>query len=82
MSYPFDVNEAILWLSELCDLVFVFFDPIGQVKVILVCMTYHAHTPPTLTNTPSLHRYTHTHIHTLKKQILLYNIVRSGFRNL
>ena len=31
MSYPFDVNEAILWLSELCDLVFVFFDPIGQV---------------------------------------------------
>jgi len=30
MSYPFDVNEAILWLSELCDLVFVFFDPIGQ----------------------------------------------------
>ena len=32
MSYPFDVNEAILWLSELCDLVFVFFDPIGQVN--------------------------------------------------
>ena len=25
-----DVNESILWLSELCDLVFVFFDPIGQ----------------------------------------------------
>jgi len=30
MSYPFDVNQSILWLSELCDLVFVFFDPIGQ----------------------------------------------------
>jgi len=30
MCYPFDVNEAILWLSELCDMVFVFFDPIGQ----------------------------------------------------
>lgn len=30
MCYPFDVNESILWLSELCDLVFVFFDPIGQ----------------------------------------------------
>ena len=30
MAYPFDVNESILWFSELCDLVFVFFDPIGQ----------------------------------------------------
>jgi len=30
MSYPFDVNDAILWLAELCDMVFVFFDPIGQ----------------------------------------------------
>lgn len=30
MCYPFDVNESILWLSDLCDLVFVFFDPIGQ----------------------------------------------------
>ncbi|XP_023326984.1 uncharacterized protein LOC111700336 [Eurytemora carolleeae] len=30
MSYPFDVNESILWLAELCDMVFVFFDPIGQ----------------------------------------------------
>ena len=30
MCYPFDVNESILWLSELTDLVFVFFDPIGQ----------------------------------------------------
>ena len=33
MSYPFDVNESILWLAELCDLVFVFFDPIGQVAI-------------------------------------------------
>lgn len=33
MSYPFDVNEAILWLSEFCDLVFVFFDSTGQVFV-------------------------------------------------
>ena len=31
--YPFDVNEAILWLAELTDMVFVFFDPIGQVGV-------------------------------------------------
>jgi len=30
MSYPFDVNDSILWLAELCDMVFVFFDPIGQ----------------------------------------------------
>jgi GTPase SAR1 family protein len=30
MSYPFDVNESILWLADLCDMVFVFFDPIGQ----------------------------------------------------
>jgi len=30
MCYPFDVNEAILWLAELCDMVLVFFDPIGQ----------------------------------------------------
>ena len=32
MNYPFDVNEAILWLGNLVDLIFVFFDPIGQVK--------------------------------------------------
>ena len=32
MSYPFDVNDSILWLAELCDMVFVFFDPIGQVQ--------------------------------------------------
>ncbi|XP_062590827.1 uncharacterized protein LOC134252378 [Saccostrea cucullata] len=30
MQYPFDVNRAILWLGELADLIFVFFDPIGQ----------------------------------------------------
>lgn len=33
MNYPFDVNEAILWLGNLVDLIFVFFDPIGQVYV-------------------------------------------------
>ena len=31
MNYPFDVNQAILWLGDLVDLIFVFFDPIGQV---------------------------------------------------
>lgn len=30
MQYPFDVNRAILWLGDLADLIFVFFDPIGQ----------------------------------------------------
>ena len=30
MKYPFDVNEAIQWLGELADLIFVYFDPIGQ----------------------------------------------------
>jgi GTPase SAR1 family protein len=30
MNYPFDVNEAILWLGDLVDMIFVFFDPIGQ----------------------------------------------------
>lgn len=31
MKYPFDVNKAILWLGEnIADLIFVFFDPIGQ----------------------------------------------------
>lgn len=30
MKYPFDVNDAILWLGDLADLVFVFFDPMGQ----------------------------------------------------
>nr|XP_054748090.1 uncharacterized protein LOC129253700 [Lytechinus pictus] len=30
MKYPFDVEQAILWLGDLADLIFVFFDPIGQ----------------------------------------------------
>ena len=30
MKYPFDVNNAILWFGDICDLVFVYFDPIGQ----------------------------------------------------
>lgn len=30
MLYPFDVNQAIEWLGGQCDLVFCFFDPIGQ----------------------------------------------------
>lgn len=35
MNYPFDVNQAILWLGDLVDLIFVFFDPIGQVTYFL-----------------------------------------------
>jgi len=30
MKYPFDVNVAIEWLGNLSDLIFVFFDPMGQ----------------------------------------------------
>jgi hypothetical protein len=30
MEYPFDVNKAILWFGNISDLIFVFFDPIGQ----------------------------------------------------
>lgn len=30
MKYPFDVDQAVLWLGELCDLILVFFDPMGQ----------------------------------------------------
>jgi hypothetical protein len=30
MKYPFDVNEAILWMADMVDLILVFFDPIGQ----------------------------------------------------
>lgn len=31
MKYPFDVNKSILWIGEnIADLIFVFFDPIGQ----------------------------------------------------
>ncbi|XP_068167941.1 uncharacterized protein si:dkey-98f17.5 [Antennarius striatus] len=30
MVYPFDVNSAIIWLGQQADLIFVFFDPMGQ----------------------------------------------------
>lgn len=30
ISYPFDVNEAILGFADAADLVFVFMDPMGQ----------------------------------------------------
>jgi len=30
MVYPFDVNRTIIWLAQKVDLVFVFFDPMGQ----------------------------------------------------
>ncbi|XP_067861692.1 uncharacterized protein [Heptranchias perlo] len=30
MKYPFDVNKVFLWLGEQADLIFVFFDPMGQ----------------------------------------------------
>ncbi|CAF0992639.1 unnamed protein product [Rotaria sordida] len=30
MAYPFDVEQAILWLGNHVDLIFVLFDPIGQ----------------------------------------------------
>ncbi|XP_049435372.1 uncharacterized protein si:dkey-98f17.5 [Epinephelus fuscoguttatus] len=30
MVYPFDVNSAITWMGEQADLIFVFFDPMGQ----------------------------------------------------
>ncbi|XP_015747829.1 PREDICTED: EH domain-containing protein 1-like [Acropora digitifera] len=30
MKYSFDVDHSILWLGNLADLIFVFFDPIGQ----------------------------------------------------
>ncbi|XP_053726875.1 uncharacterized protein si:dkey-98f17.5 [Synchiropus splendidus] len=30
MIYPFNVNNAITWLGEQSDLIFVFFDPMGQ----------------------------------------------------
>ncbi|XP_046840970.1 EH domain-containing protein 1-like [Xenia sp. Carnegie-2017] len=30
MKYPFDVEQAIFWLGNTADLIFVFFDPIGQ----------------------------------------------------
>ncbi|XP_061605424.1 uncharacterized protein si:ch211-11k18.4 isoform X1 [Phyllopteryx taeniolatus] len=30
MKYPFDVDEVVLWLGDVCDLILVFFDPMGQ----------------------------------------------------
>jgi hypothetical protein len=30
MTYPFDVNKSISWLGERANLIFVFFEPIGQ----------------------------------------------------
>uniref|UniRef100_UPI00398F8600 uncharacterized protein isoform X1 n=2 Tax=Pristiophorus japonicus TaxID=55135 RepID=UPI00398F8600 len=30
MNYPFDVNNVFVWLGEQADLIFVFFDPMGQ----------------------------------------------------
>jgi hypothetical protein len=30
VHYPYDVDKAISWLGDLADLIFVFFDPIGQ----------------------------------------------------
>ncbi|XP_034449954.1 uncharacterized protein si:ch211-11k18.4 [Hippoglossus hippoglossus] len=30
MKYPFDVDDVLLWLGDLCDLILVFFDPMGQ----------------------------------------------------
>ncbi|XP_065893273.1 uncharacterized protein [Dysidea avara] len=30
MKYPFNVDDSIVWLGGLADLIFVFFDPMGQ----------------------------------------------------
>jgi hypothetical protein len=30
MKYPFDVDRAIEWFGDISDLIFVYFDPIGQ----------------------------------------------------
>ncbi|KAG9350017.1 hypothetical protein JZ751_026370, partial [Albula glossodonta] len=30
MKYPFDVDQVFLWLGSVCDLILVFFDPMGQ----------------------------------------------------
>ena len=46
MNYPFDVDEAIRWLGELVDLIFVFFDPIGQVyNLINKHLRFHLGSP-------------------------------------
>lgn len=29
-TYPYDVDRALLWLGAMADLIFIFFDPIGQ----------------------------------------------------
>ncbi|XP_061446683.1 uncharacterized protein LOC133367046 isoform X1 [Rhineura floridana] len=30
MKYPFDVEATLIWFGQLCDLILVFFDPMGQ----------------------------------------------------
>ena len=30
MKYPFDVEKALIWLGDMADRIFVFFDPLGQ----------------------------------------------------
>ena len=30
MKYPFDVDKTLIWLGGIADLIFVFFDPLGQ----------------------------------------------------
>uniref|UniRef100_A0A8D0BAS3 Dynamin N-terminal domain-containing protein n=1 Tax=Salvator merianae TaxID=96440 RepID=A0A8D0BAS3_SALMN len=30
MKYPFDVEGSLIWFGQLCDLILVFFDPMGQ----------------------------------------------------
>uniref|UniRef100_A0A8D0GSS8 Dynamin N-terminal domain-containing protein n=1 Tax=Sphenodon punctatus TaxID=8508 RepID=A0A8D0GSS8_SPHPU len=30
MKYPFDVEAALIWFGQRCDLILVFFDPMGQ----------------------------------------------------
>lgn len=30
LHYPFDINKCLVWMGSIADLIFVFFDPIGQ----------------------------------------------------
>lgn len=30
MQYPFNVQDAIVWMADHVDLILIFFDPIGQ----------------------------------------------------
>ena len=30
VQYPFDVQDAIVWMADHVDLILIFFDPIGQ----------------------------------------------------